>query len=373
MASAHVLVVEPWFGGSHRSWAEGLARHSEHDVHLVTHEDRFWRWRTRGSAVTLATEVRAHVAEHGQPDVLVVSSMVDLAALVGLSRRDVGAVPVLHYVHESQLVHPPGRGRTLDRDLAVTGWQNLVAADVAVFNSEFHRQALFDALPGFLHSFPDRRHEHLIDEVGARTRVLPVGIEVPDRGSQARGEDEDGPPILLWNHRWEQDKDPDAFAAALQGLLRRGVAFRLALVGEGPEAPPAAFEQVRALLGERVVAYGWQEPAPYRALLARSAVVVSTARHEFFGVAVAEAMAARCCPVLPRRLSYPELIPAALHDRCLYDPDDDGALVDALVAALEAREDRRRRAAVAARHVRRFAWSRVVEDYDRLLAELSRS
>ena len=39
------IYVEPYFTGSHRQWAEGLARHSRHDIHLITHQGQFWKWR----------------------------------------------------------------------------------------------------------------------------------------------------------------------------------------------------------------------------------------------------------------------------------------------------------------------------------------
>ena len=59
--SLDVVVVEPWYGGSHRAWADGMVRHSDHAVRLVTHPDRFWRWRLRGGAVTLAAALRSDI------------------------------------------------------------------------------------------------------------------------------------------------------------------------------------------------------------------------------------------------------------------------------------------------------------------------
>ena len=54
-----ILLIEPYFTGSHRAWAEGYAAASQHDVRLVTHDGRFWKWRMQGSAVTLAEPVAA--------------------------------------------------------------------------------------------------------------------------------------------------------------------------------------------------------------------------------------------------------------------------------------------------------------------------
>ena len=114
-----VVVVEPWYGGSHRAWADGLVRHSRHRVRLVTHPDRFWRWRLRGGAVTLADQIRADVDTHGRPGVVVISSLVHGAALLGLARRTLGDVPVVAYVHESQLWYPTTDGRGPDTDAAM--------------------------------------------------------------------------------------------------------------------------------------------------------------------------------------------------------------------------------------------------------------
>jgi hypothetical protein len=96
-------------------------------------------------------------------------------------------------------------------------------------------------------------------------------------------------------------------------------------------------------------------------------VVVSTAIHEFFGVAVVEAIYGGCFPVLPDRLSYPELIPEAHQDICLYS-DFDGLLARLRWAL--ANPDAARAVALELRSaVVDFDWARVALVYDRLLGE----
>ena len=51
---ARGLFVEPFFGGSHRAFAEGLAAHGGHDLQLLTLPGREWRRRMRLGAQLLA-------------------------------------------------------------------------------------------------------------------------------------------------------------------------------------------------------------------------------------------------------------------------------------------------------------------------------
>ncbi len=39
-----ILLLEPYYGGSHRSWADGYVAHSRHNVMLLTLPARFWKW-----------------------------------------------------------------------------------------------------------------------------------------------------------------------------------------------------------------------------------------------------------------------------------------------------------------------------------------
>jgi glycosyltransferase involved in cell wall biosynthesis len=358
-----VIVCEPYFTGSHRAWAEGLAANSTHDVRLVTHHGGFWRWRMQGAALTLAAEIRELAAAWGRPDVLVVSDMVHVPALLGLARDAVAGVPVVVYFHENQLTYPTPDGEPVDHTYAMTNWLSMASADRVVFNSEHHRRDVLTALPKLLRQFPDHRHTSLIDDVTARARVLPVGVDTERFGGPRPDND---PPVVLWNHRWEYDKDPATFFAALDAVAGSGVDFRLIVAGESYQTVPPAFESARRRFSDRIVSFGTVADADYPALLRQADIVVSTARHEFFGVAVLEAVTAGALPLLPHRLSYPELVPHP-HDIYLYDGPTE--LVAALRWALTDHARRRTAAALAREHVERYDWRHVAPFYDHLLTQ----
>ena len=152
---------------------------------------------------------------------------------------------------------------------------------------------------------------------------------------------------------------------ALYALADEGLDFRVALAGENFRMQPAEFEEARARLGDRLVHYGYAESdADYARLLWDADIVLSTAIHEFFGVSIVEAITCGCLPILPRRLSYPELIPAQWHDRCLYD-DFDGLLARLRAAIADPAAPPALRASMA-----RFDWQALAAVYDALLAEV---
>jgi glycosyltransferase involved in cell wall biosynthesis len=195
--------------------------------------------------------------------------------------------------------------------------------------------------------------------------VLPVGVDVEALASEDRPAEDGGPPLVLWNHRWDHDKAPEVFFRALRRLDHDGVEFRLALAGANVRSDPREFAEAEQRFVDRLVHVGHLDRERYLMLLVRSSVVASTAVHEFFGIAMVEAMAAGLVPLLPRALSYPELVPAEFHEAVLYDSYGDlvRRLREVLVDLTAARQgiDGLRKSML------RFDWTELSPRYDTAL------
>ena len=345
----NVLALEPWFGGSHRVFLDGLAAHSMHDVRVVSMAARYWKWRMQGGAVTLAEKAREACADGWRPDLVLASDMVNLPAMLALSRDWLADVPVVLYLHENQLTYPlrpaPSGEAARERDYtyATVNYLSALTADRVVFNSQFHLDEFFGALPDLLRRFPDYTHVGELPGLRAKSQVLGLGLDLAGLdaarpAAEARKAREPGPPVILWNHRWEYDKDPEAFFRVMNRLDDAGERFRLILAGKTFAEQPPAFEAGFRRYAERVLHYGYAESfADYAALLWRSDLVVSTSIHEFFGVSMLEAIHCGCHPLLPDRLTYPELIPERLHHPLLHAPvlyDSEDQLFETLRAIL---------------------------------------
>lgn len=307
----------------------------------------------RGAAVTLAEDIVSLRESGWEPDAAVVGDMVDLPALRSFAGLD--RIPVALYLHESQLSYPDSPRAEPDLSYAFTNWLGALSADAVFFNSGYHLETFFDELPRLLRHFPDRTHEHLIPRVREKSGVLPVGVELDWLPDPLPAKPE--PPLIMWNHRWEHDKGPEEFLSALALLHRAGRPFRVAFCGESFRQVPEEFESARRLLGDRVVRYGFAPVEDYRRLLVESSVVVSTARQEFFGVSVVEAIAAGARPVLPARLAYPWLIPESCHLETLYREDELTGALDRALSSQPVGEQLRAR-------VMGFSWTSIAGEYD---------
>lgn len=355
------LLLSAYDAASHRRWREGLAAtFSDIEWTQLTLPPRHFKWRTRGNALWWSIEERPSLETPF--DLIVAASTVDLAALRGLV-PPLSAARTVVYFHENQFAYP-ARGRTRDVNLLVRDVYTAAAADSIAFNSQHNRDTFFSGLDELARALPDFWPSRLKATLQRRSFVVPVGLEA--RWFAARHDRPRGPLSIVWNHRWEYDKAPDRFFRALEHLVERDVDFRVSVLGQRFREAPAVFASARESLGLRMRHWGYvPDRSAYEAILRSSDVVVSTALHEFQGLAMLEAAAAGCRPVAPNRLSYPEMFPAA----CLFEGDADDGEADALqlANALEwaaARVEEIRDDPPV--NVRRFAWRALRPDYESL-------
>ena len=322
-----VLLVEPFFTGSHAAWAHGLQKHSAHAVDLLTLSGAHWKWRMHGGAVTLA---RKFMAGDAAPDLIVATDMLDLTTFLALTRERTSTTPTAVYFHENQLTYPwspkdRDLQRNRDKHYSFINYASALAADHVFFNSHYHRDSFLGELPAFLKQFPDNQELGTVDKLEAKSSVLPLGFDF-SAFAAAKPADvkRSGPALVVWNHRWEYDKNPDLFYLALKMLKDHAVDFRVAVLGEEFDVVPDAFAKMKAALADRIVHFGFADSQEeYARWLWQADIVPVTSNQDFFGVSVMEALYCGCFPLLPRRLAFPELMPREMQSTCFYERDDD--------------------------------------------------
>lgn len=361
MSRRRILLVSPYHGkSSHAAWAQGYQKHSRHEIHTISLSDRAWAWRMRAGAVGLWERLTPEALDC---ELILATSMTDLASFLGLVRRTpLVDKPVVLYMHENQLSYPIRKEGLRDRGLAWLQFTSMLCADEIWFNSEHNRRSWFRALPDFLQDCPDPHGTATVDELQQRSRVVPVGLSLPPR--QEKPKLEDGPPILLWNQRWEWDKNPEAFGQLVRQLLRQ-LDFRVVMLGQYPKREPPDLTELKEALGSRLLHLGWCSREEYLAWLGRSTLTVSTARHEFFGIAVLEAAAHGVPPLLPRRLAYPELFSPETFPHLYYRHERE--LEEKALQALRHPSRWLEQGFAVQDNAYRFDWVNLAKSYDDLL------
>lgn len=319
-----IFLLEPFMVGSHAAWASSYQRHSRNKVKIFSLPGKYWKWRMHGGAVSLA---RQFLAAGERPDLLLATDMLDLTTFLALTRKQTADIPVALYMHENQLSYPwsptdadPGLQR--DAHYCFINYSSALAADAVLFNSAYHRADFLAELPGFLKTFPDCNEIDTVAQIAQKSSRLPLGLDLrrfePYRPD---AEERSGrPPLILWNHRWEYDKNPDEFFKALFSIYEQGIEFELAVLGESYNKQPEIFAEAERMLAGQIVHWGYVESfADYAKWLWRADILPVTSIHDFFGISVVEAIYCNCYPLLPQRLAYPEHLPAERQCDFFYD------------------------------------------------------
>jgi glycosyltransferase involved in cell wall biosynthesis len=320
-----VLSLQPYYGGSHQQFNDEWAKSSRFEWTTIGLPARHWKWRMRHSGLYFAAEISMRVLEGARWDIIVCSDMLSVAELKGFLPKETSndgiGLPIIAYFHENQFAYPIQQAHVKagnhERDFhfSFTNFTSAVAADQIWFNSKFNFESMMVGLEAQKKRWPDHAPVDAIDSLTQKSKIQSPGINRPTRDWKAvaqercRRRDAGEAVHLVWAGRWEHDKNPDDLLAALRMLKERGLEFGLSVIGESFRKVPAAFGEIEKEFGSQIDYWGYQESrTDYWNVLARGDVFVSTAIHEFFGIAAAEAISAGLFPILPDRLAYPGLL-----------------------------------------------------------------
>ena len=363
--SMKILLVEPYYTGSHKQWAEGLQKFSKNEIRIISMKGQFWKWRMHGGAVTLA---RQFEELKWKPDFILASDMLDLSTFLSITRELSYNIPSAIYFHENQLSYPwSPKDRDIEKNrdshYGFINYASSLVADKVLFNSKYQMDSYFEALKKLLNNFPDNRETATIKDIKIKSKVLNLGLDLKRYDKYFT--ENNNAPIILWNHRWEYDKDPETFFQTLEKLKNNGFDFRLAVLGENFSQSPQIFNKAKILFKNNIVHWGYSNSLKdYATWLWKSDIIPVTSKQEFFGASVMEAVYCNTYPILPNRLSYPELLPQRFHKDHIYRNKED--LYQKLAWAIKNITTVRNSniSTIAAK----YDWSKIISEYDLTLS-----
>ncbi|MFZ5763751.1 MAG: tRNA-queuosine alpha-mannosyltransferase domain-containing protein, partial [Thermodesulfobacteriota bacterium] len=225
-----LLVVESYYGGSHKAFLDALLRELPCEYDLLTLPAQHWKWRMRLAAPHCAGLLR----ERGTAgyDAIFCSSILDVAAFRGLLPPHLAALPHLVYFHENQFAYPVQVHEERDVHFSLTNLTTALAADRLAFNSRYNLESFLAGAGELLAKMPDMALPGWEEAIRAKAVVLSPGVDFGGIDAIPAMMPDNGPPVVLWNHRWEHDKDPEFFFRILLDLAEKGVDFRLIVLGQ---------------------------------------------------------------------------------------------------------------------------------------------
>lgn len=316
--STHILLLDPFHGGSHAAWSrgvrDGLAQQG-HFVELKTFPANHWKWRMQGAAALWAHELQ----DVTPPDILLTTDMCDLAQLKGLLPSSWHGVKCVVMFHENQLTFPwspTDNDPNLGRDLAYSyiNVSSALAADQVWFNSAHHRNAFLHAVNVWMSKMPKPRLSRPAARIAAQSHVVHLGLNFdgwdalkPDVPTDWTSCDV---PVLLWNQRWSWDKGTDAWMELVHDILKQDIPAEFVVLGESKGRLPEGWNTMRDNMGNRCLQWGYADSKEdYVQWLWRSTVAPLAPKQEYFGLALVEAMRCEVMPWVPESHAYLETMP----------------------------------------------------------------
>ncbi|MFB6306893.1 MAG: DUF3524 domain-containing protein, partial [Flavobacteriales bacterium] len=211
----NILLIEPFFKGSHKQWANQLKLHSKHEIEFLTIDTAGWKWSMQAGTIHLANQFNK---KNYSPDLILATDMLDTATFLSLTFPFEKRPPVAIYFHENQLAYPwtSHDGKIAEKirmNYAMINVKSALTADKLYFNSSYNKSSFIKNAKEFFKNYRGISIENDIDKIEQKSDILPLGIKLKKFDEYKDDSIEASPsiPLILWNHRWEYDKNPDSF------------------------------------------------------------------------------------------------------------------------------------------------------------------
>lgn len=328
----NILLLSAYDTLSHQKWRQQLVTGlPEFSWQVLTLPPRYFNYRVRTSALSWFYQHKEKLEQ--RYDLIIATSVTDITLLKSLN-SSLSNTPVWLFCHENQFEYPESAHEKKEHrlQLQTSFFFNCLCADWISFNSHWNRDTALKGLETLRRSWPERLPAEAVDSIRNKSDVLHVPLANHQQPAENSAENS-GQINIVWNHRWEYDKGPDAllhFVKALASFPEDAIKknLRLHIVGQQFRQMPDAFKKIKQLFegsaktNSNVTLGQWgyiEDHDQYQTLLASSDIVLSTSLHDFQGLSVLEAVQNGCVPLLPNALVYPEFFSAEF----LYDKDQE--------------------------------------------------
>ena len=354
----NIVLLEPFYSGSHKSWADSLKRKSSHNIEILSIDNKSWKNAMLNGAMDLAhvflTQNRTFM-----PDLILSNDLVDLPVFVGASKL---SIPTAVYFHENQLTYPwSSNEKNLEESkkrFGLMNYKSALLADKCFFNSSYHLNSFIGSLDSFLDDLSIKSKSVNIEKIKSKSEVLYLGLDLKrfDIAEKTKNKK----PIILWNHRWEYDKNPRAFFETLKVIKEKKIEFELIILGEHFHENSPTFLEAKEFFKDEIIHCGYVESFnDYAKYLHLADILPVTSNQDFFGASIVEAIYCEVIPLLPNRLSYLELLPEKLHADFIYNEESElESKLEALILSCSGFNYQLKN------HVSKFDWGSLIELYD---------
>ena len=302
---ANILAFESFDGGSHKQFRETITRFSGHNWCWITLPPREWKWRMTIGAKELIEKAHSTGAMKGSIDLIFTTSLVDASALRSLLPSKYRSTPFVLYMHENQAAYPTHDKR--DMTFALINLNSVLCADKVLWNSKWNLDSFVNGIHQLLAHTSHTLH-NIENQIRQKSTIAWIPVELPPENIQYNSIN-DNFTRVVWPHRWEHDKGPEGLLEIARKYTKQ-YKIKWILLGEQFHKTPHALQTFLNEFKDNIEHAGFvKSKYEYWQWLLKSDWVLSTAEHEFFGIAVVEALLAGCKPWLPDRLSYQEIIP----------------------------------------------------------------